>query len=153
MRQKKIIANNKKARHDYFIDEVYETGIVLTGTEIKSIRQGKINLKESFAKIENGEVVVYQMHISPYEQGNRYNVDPVRPRKLLLHKQEIRKLIGYTTQKGLTLVPLSVYIDERGRAKLELAVARGKKLYDKREDIAKRDSDRRIQQEMKKARQ
>jgi len=151
MRQKKIIANNKKARHDYFIDEVYEAGIVLTGTEIKSIRQGKVNLKESFAKIENAEIIVYQMHISPYEQGNRYNVDPVRPRKLLLHKQEIRKLIGYTTQKGLTLVPLSVYIDERGRAKMSLAVARGKKLYDKREDIAKRDSDRRIQQEMKKS--
>ncbi|MGI6733981.1 MAG: SsrA-binding protein SmpB [Anaerovoracaceae bacterium] len=153
MRQRKIIANNKKARHDYFIDEVYEAGIVLTGTEIKSIRQGKINLKESFAKVQNGEVFVYQMHISPYEQGNRYNVDPVRPRKLLLHKQEIRKLIGYTTQKGLTLVPLTVYIDERGRAKLELAVARGKKLYDKREDIAKRDSERRMQQEMKKTRQ
>jgi SsrA-binding protein len=153
MRQKKIIANNKKARHDYFIDEVYETGIVLTGTEIKSIRQGRINLKESFAKIENGEIFVYQMHISPYEQGNRYNVDPVRPRKLLLHKQEIRKLIGYTTQKGMTLVPLSVYINERGKAKMELAVARGKKLYDKREDIAKRDSERRMQQEMKKARQ
>ncbi len=152
MRQKKIIANNKKARHDYFIDEIYEAGIVLTGTEIKSIRQGKINLKESFAKIENAEVVIYQMHISPYEQGNRYNVDPVRPRKLLLHKQEIRKLIGYTTQKGLTLVPLSVYIDERGRAKMSLAVARGKKLYDKREDIAKRDSDRRMQQVIKKAR-
>ena len=153
MRQKKLIANNRKARHDFFIDEVYEAGIVLTGTEIKSIRQGKINLKESFAKVEKGEVVVYQMHISPYEQGNRYNVDPVRPRKLLLHKQQIRKLIGYTTQKGLTLMPLSVYIDERGRAKMELAIARGKKLYDKREDIAKRDSERRIQQELKKARQ
>ncbi len=152
MRQKKIIANNKKARHDYFIDEINDAGIVLTGTEIKSIRQGKINLKESFAKIENAEVVIYQMHISPYEQGNRYNVDPVRPRKLLLHKQEIRKLIGYTTQKGLTLVPLSVYIDERGRAKMSLAVARGKKLYDKRQDIAKRDSDRQMQQVIKKAR-
>lgn len=152
MRQKKIIATNKKARHDFFIDEIYEAGIVLTGTEIKSIRQGKINLKESFAKVQNGEVFVHQMHISPYEQGNRYNVDPVRPRKLLLHKQEIRKLIGYTTQKGMTLVPLSVYIDEHGRAKMELALARGKKLYDKREDIAKRDSDRRMQQAMKKAR-
>ncbi|HAF60464.1 MAG TPA: SsrA-binding protein SmpB [Bacillota bacterium] len=153
MRQKKIIATNKKARHDFFIDEIYEAGIVLTGTEIKSIRQGKINLKESFAKVQNGEVFVHQMHISPYEQGNRYNVDPVRPRKLLLHKQEIRKLIGYTTQKGMTLVPLSVYIDERGRAKMELALARGKKLYDKREDIAKRDSERRMQQAMKKARE
>lgn len=151
MRKKKLIASNKKARHDYFIEEVYEAGMVLTGTEIKSIRLGRINLKESFAKIENGEIIVYQMHISPYEQGNRYNVDPVRPRKLLLHKREIRKLIGYTTQKGLTLVPLSVYINEQGRAKMELAVARGKKLYDKREDIAKRDSDRRIQQEIKRA--
>ena len=152
MRQKKIIANNMKARHDYYIDEINDAGIVLTGTQIKPIRHGKINLKESFAKIENAEVVIYQMHISPYEQGNRYNVDPVRPRKLLLHKQEIRKLIGYTTQKGLTLVPLSVYIDERGRAKMSLAVARGKKLYDKRQDIAKRDSDRQMQQVIKKAR-
>jgi SsrA-binding protein len=153
MRQKKMIANNKKARHDYFIEEVYEAGIVLTGTEIKSIRQGKVNIKESFAKIENGEVILYQMHISPYEHGNRYNVDPVRPRKLLLHKREIRKLIGYTTQQGLTLVPLNIYINEKGLAKLELAVARGKKLYDKREDIAKRDSERRMQQVLKKARQ
>jgi SsrA-binding protein len=153
MRQKKIIATNKKARHDYFIEEVYEAGIVLTGTEIKSIRQGKVNLKESFAKIEGEEIIVYQMHISPYDHGNRFNVDPVRPRKLLLHRQEIRKLIGYTTQKGLTLVPLNLYINEKGKAKMEIAVARGKKLYDKREDIAKRDSDRRIQQEMKKARQ
>ncbi|NLP30244.1 MAG: SsrA-binding protein SmpB [Clostridiales bacterium] len=153
MRQKKMIANNKKARHDYFIEEVYEAGIVLTGTEIKSIRQGKVNIKESFAKIENGEVILYQMHISPYEHGNRYNVDPVRPRKLLLHKREIRKLIGYTTQQGLTLVPLNIYINEKGLAKLELAVARGKKLYDKREDIAKRDSERRMQQVMKKSRQ
>ena len=152
MKQRKLIANNKKARHEYFIEEVHEAGIVLTGTEIKSIRQGKVNLKESFAKVENGELIVYGMHISPYEQGNRYNVDPLRPRKLLLHKQEIRKLIGYTTQKGLTLVPLTLYINEKGMAKMEVAVARGKKLYDKREDIAKRDSDRRIQQEMKQSR-
>ncbi len=152
MRQRKLIANNKKARHDYFIEEVYDAGIVLTGTEIKSIRQGKVNLKESFAKVENAELFVYSMHISPYEQGNRYNVDPLRPRKLLLHKAEIRKLIGYTTLKGLTLVPLNLYLDEKGRAKMEIAVARGKKLYDKREDIAKRDSDRRIQQEMKQSR-
>lgn len=153
MRQKKIIANNKKARHDYFIEEVYEAGLVLTGTEIKSIRQGKVNLKESFAKIEGGEIILYQMHISPYDHGNRFNVDPVRPRKLLLHRQEIRKLIGYTTQKGLTLVPLNLYINEKGKAKMEIAIARGKKLYDKRDDIAKRDSDRRIDQEMKRARQ
>lgn len=149
MRKQKLIATNKKARHDYFIEETYEAGIVLTGTEIKSIRQGKVNLKESFAKIERGELIVYQMHISPYEQGNRYNVDPVRPRTLLLHKQEIRKLIGYTTQKGLTLVPLSIFLNEKGYAKMELAVARGKKLYDKREDLAKKDSQKRMQQIMK----
>ncbi|HZK01694.1 MAG TPA: SsrA-binding protein SmpB [Anaerovoracaceae bacterium] len=153
MRQKKIIARNRKARHDYFIEEVYEAGIVLTGTEIKSIRQGRINLKESFARVDNGEVFVYQMHISPYEQGNRHNVDPVRPRKLLLNKREIRKLIGYTTQKGMALIPLTIYINEKGIAKLELGLARGKKIYDKRQDIAKRDSERKIQQEIKKARQ
>lgn len=149
MKQKKIIANNKKARHDYFIEEVYEAGMSLTGTEIKSIRQGKINLKESYAKIDGNELIIYGMHISPYEQGNRFNVDPLRPRKLLLHRQEIRKLIGYTTQKGLTLIPLNVYINEKGIAKMEIAVARGKKNYDKRDDIAKRDSERRIQQEIK----
>ncbi len=149
MKQKKMIANNKKARHDYFIEEVYEAGMVLTGTEIKSIRQGRINLKESYAKVEAGELIIYGMHISPYEQGNRFNVDPLRPRKLLLHRQEIRKLIGYTTQKGLTLVPLTVYINEKGLAKMEVAVARGKKLYDKRDDIAKRDSERRMEQEIK----
>lgn len=143
-RNKKLVANNKKARHDYFIEEVYEAGIVLTVTEIKSIRAGKVSIKESYAKIENGEMIVYGMNISPYEQGNRFNVDPLRPRKLLLHKQEIRKLIGYTTLKGLTIVPLTVYINEDGRAKMEIAVARGKKLYDKRDDIAKRDAERRM---------
>lgn len=143
-RNKKLVANNKKARHDYFIEEVYEAGIVLTGTEIKSIRAGKVSIKESYAKIENGEMIVYGMNISTYEQGNRFNVDPLRPRKLLLHKQEIRKLIGYTTLKGLTIVPLTVYINEDGRAKMEIAVARGKKLYDKRDDIAKRDAERRM---------
>ena len=143
-RNKKLVANNKKARHDYFIEEVYEAGLVLTGTEIKSIRAGKVSIKESYAKIENGEMIVYGMNISPYEQGNRFNADPLRPRKLLLHKQEIRKLIGYTTLKGLTIVPLTVYINEDGRAKMEIAVARGKKLYDKRDDIAKRDAERRM---------
>ena len=143
-RNKKLVANNKKARHDYFIEEVYEAGLVLTGTEIKSIRAGKVSIKESYAKIGNGEMIVYGMNISPYEQGNRFNVDPLRPRKLLLHKQEIRKLIGYTTLKGLTIVPLTVYINEDGRAKMEIAVARGKKLYDKRDDIAKRDAERRM---------
>ena len=150
MSEKRVVANNKKARHDYFIEETYEAGIVLTGTEIKSIRQGKVNIKESYAKIEDGEMILYGMHISPYEHGNRFNVDPLRPRKLLLHKQEIRKLIGYTTLKGLTLVPLRMYINEKGLAKLEIAVARGKKDYDKRNTIAKRDADRRMQQAMRK---
>ncbi|MCL2437391.1 MAG: SsrA-binding protein SmpB [Clostridiales bacterium] len=150
MKQKKIIVNNKKARHDYFIEEVYEAGIVLTGTEIKSIRQGKANIKESYAKIEHSELIIHGMHISPYEQGNRFNVDPLRPRKLLLHKREIRKLIGLTTMKGLTLIPLNIFINERGLAKMEIAVARGKKQYDKRDDIAKRDADRKMQQAVKK---
>lgn len=149
MKKKKLIANNKKARHDYFIEDVIEAGIVLTGTEIKSVRQGKVNLKESYARIENGEMMVYGMHISPYEQGNRFNVDPIRPRKLLLHKQEIRKLISYTTLKGLTIVPLTMYINEQGLAKLEIAVARGKKEHDKRDTIAKKDADRKIQQAVK----
>ena len=148
-RQKKMVANNKKARHDYFIDEVYEAGIVLTGTEIKSIRAGKVSIKESYAKVEKAEVFVYGMNISPYEQGNRFNVDPLRPRKLLLHKQEIRKLIGYTTQKGMTLVPLNMYINEDGRCKMELGVCRGKKNYDKRDDIAKKDAARKMDQAIK----
>lgn len=151
MKHKKVVANNKKARHDFFIEEVYDVGIVLTGTEIKSIRKGKVNLKDSYAKVENGELIIYSMHISPYEQGNRFNVEPLRPRKLLLHKAEIRKLIGYTTQKGLTIIPLNLYLNERGLAKMEIAVARGKKLYDKREDIAKKDAKRRIEKEMKQA--
>lgn len=142
----KLVANNKKARHDFFIEDTYEAGIALTGTEIKSVRMGKVSIKESFAKVERGEIILHGMNISPYEQGNRFNVDPIRPRKLLLHKREIQKLIGYTTQEGLTLVPLRMYINDRGRAKVELAVARGKKNYDKRHDIAKRDADRRMQQ-------
>ncbi len=149
MGKKQLVANNKKARHDYFIEEVYEAGVVLTGTEIKSVRQGKVNLKESYAKIEDGEMIVYGMHISPYEQGNRFNTDPLRPKKLLLHKKEIAKLIGYTTQKGLTLVPLNMYINEKGLAKMELAVAKGKKLYDKRDDMQKRDVERKMAQALK----
>lgn len=149
-KERKLVANNKKARHDYFIDETYETGIVLTGTEIKSIRQGRVNIKESYAKVEDGEVIVYGMHISPYEQGNRFNADPLRPKKLLLHKKEINKLIGLTTQQGVTLVPLTIYINEDGRAKLELAVARGKKLYDKREDLKKRDDQRAMERAVRK---
>ncbi len=122
---------------------------MLTGTEIKSIRAGKVSIKESYAKIEKGEMIVYGMNISPYEQGNRFNTEPLRPKKLLLHKQEIRKLIGYTTLKGLTLVPLNLYINEDGRAKMELAVARGKKNYDKRDDMAKKDAARKIDHAMK----
>ena len=118
-KQRKMIANNKKARHDYFIEETYEAGIVLTGTEIKSARLGKVSIKESYARIEKEEMMIYGMNISPYEQGNRFNVDPLRPRKLLLHKREIRKLIGATKLKGLTLVPLTMYINEAGLAKLE----------------------------------
>ena len=148
----KLVANNKKARHDFFIEETYEAGIALTGTEIKSVRQGKVSIKESYAKVEGEEVILYGMNISPYEQGNRFNVEPLRPRKLLLHKSEIRKLIGYTTLKGLTLVPLRMYINDRGRAKVELAVARGKKEYDKRHDIATRDADRRMQQAVRRER-
>ena len=141
-RERKLIANNKKARHDYFIEDVYEAGIVLTGTEIKSVRAGKVSIKESYAKVEGGELVIIGMNISPYEQGNRYNVDPQRTRKLLLHKREIVKLLGLTKQQGCTLVPLTMYINEQGRAKMEIAVARGKKNYDKRESIARRDAER-----------
>ena len=148
-KQRKLIANNKKARHDYFIEETYEAGIVLTGTEIKSARLGKVSIKESYARIEKEEVIVYGMNISPYEQGNRFNVDPLRPRKLLLHKREIRKLIGATKLKGLTLVPLTMYINEAGLAKLEIALARGKKNYDKRDAIAKRDASRNMERAMK----
>jgi SsrA-binding protein len=141
----KLIASNKKARHAYFIEDTIEAGIVLTGTEVKSIRQGKVNIKESYASIENGEVFITGMHISPYEQGNIYNVDPVRKRKLLLHRREIRKLIGETQQKGFTLVPLSIYLKD-GLVKVEIALAKGKKLYDKRQTMAKKDAERRIQQ-------
>ena len=144
MKFKEVNIKNRRATFDYAIGDTFTAGLVLTGTEIKSIRAGKVSIKESYAKIENGEMIVYGMNISPYEQGNRFNVDPLRPRKLLLHKQEIRKLIGYTTLKGLTIVPLTVYINEDGRAKMEIAVARGKKLYDKRDDIAKRDAERRM---------
>jgi SsrA-binding protein len=138
------MARNKKARFDYFIEATYEAGLVLTGTEVKSIRQGKVNLRDSYAQIENGEVFVTGMHISPYEQGNIYNRDPLRKRKLLLNRSEIRKLIGLTTQKGYSLIPLSIYI-KGGLVKLELAIAIGKKQYDKRESMAKKDAERRMQ--------
>ncbi|MBQ9267582.1 MAG: SsrA-binding protein SmpB [Clostridia bacterium] len=148
MSEKKVIANNPKARHDYFIDDTLECGIALSGTEVKSIRAGKVNLKDSFAMIKNGELFIHNMHISPYEQGNIFNKDPMRTRKLLAHKKEIQKIVGMIQQKGITLVPLSLYFD-RNHVKVELAIARGKKLYDKRQDIAKKDAERRMQQAMK----
>lgn len=142
----KIIAKNKQAYHEYFIEEKYEAGLVLVGTEVKSIRQGKVNLKDSYVSIKDGEAFVYNMHISPYEKGNIYNVDPLRPRKLLLNKREIRKLIGFTTLKGYSLIPLSLYL-KNGLVKMELSVAKGKKLYDKRQDMAKKDAQRRMQRQ------
>lgn len=137
----KVIAKNRKARHDYFIEETYEAGIVLTGTEVKSIRLGKVNLKDSYADVKQGEVFLNNMHISPYEKGNIFNSDPLRVRKLLLNRREINKLIGYIQQKGYALVPLQIYL-RRGLVKVQLAVAKGKKLYDKRSDAAKRDAQR-----------
>lgn len=144
----KLVANNKKAYHDYFIEEKYECGIALHGTEVKSLRMGKCSIKEAFVRIENGEVYVYGMHVSPYEKGNIFNKDPLRAKKLLLHKQEINKLIGKIKEKGYTLVPLQVYFSN-GRAKIEIGLARGKKLYDKRADIAKKDQRRETEREFK----
>lgn len=144
----KVVAQNKKARHDYFIEQTLEAGIVLSGTEVKSIRQGKVNLKDSYAVIDHGEVILNGMHISPYEQGNIFNKDPLRDRKLLLHRYEINKLIGLVQQKGMSVVPIQVYF-KKGKVKIELGVAKGKKLYDKREDIAERDAKREIDRNMK----
>ena len=140
----KLIAQNKKARHDYFIEETYEAGIVLQGTEIKSIRAGRVNLKDSFARIQNGEVFLYNMHVSPYEQGNRYNHEPERTRKLLLHKQQIAKLIGQTKEAGYSLVPLKLYIKD-GFAKILIGLGKSKKNYDKREDLKKKEAKRDIE--------
>ena len=145
---KKLVCNNKKAYHDYFIEEKYEAGIELFGTEVKSLRLGKCSVKESFIRIDKGEVYAYGMHITPYEQGNIFNKDPMRPKKLLLHKYEITKLLGKITEKGYTLVPLEVFFSN-GRAKLEFGLAKGKKLYDKREDIAKKDMRRETEREFK----
>ena len=144
----KLVANNKKAYHDFFIEEKYEAGIVLHGTEVKSLRMGKCSIKESHARIENGEAFVYGMNISPYEKGNIFNRDPLRPKKMLLHKQEIMKLNGKLTEKGYALVPLQVYFKD-GRAKIELGLAKGKKLYDKRDAIAKKDMKRETEREFK----
>ena len=144
----KIIAQNKKAYHDYFILETYEAGIVLTGTEIKSIRAGRCNLKDSFIKIENNEAIIKNMHISPYEQGNIFNHEPLRDRKLLLHKFEINKLIGAVTIDGFTIIPLKLYF-KGSLAKLAIGIAKGKKLYDKRHDIAKKDQQREAAKDFK----
>ena len=144
----KLIANNKKAYHDFFIDETYECGIALHGTEVKSMRMGKCSIKEAFVRIEDGEVFVYGMHVSPYEKGNIFNKDPLRVKKLLLHKYEINKLLGKIKEKGYTLVPLQVYFKD-GKVKVEIGLARGKKLYDTREAIAKKDQRREAEKEFK----
>ena len=144
----KTIVKNRKARHEYFIEEIFEAGIALTGTEVKSLRQGRANLQDSYAVIKDGEVFLHGMHISPYDQGNRFNHDPLRTRKLLLNRFEINKLIGLTQKKGFTLIPLSLYF-KKGLVKVELGVCRGKKLYDKRDDIARRDAAREIERRMK----
>lgn len=144
----KLIANNKKARHDYFLEETYEAGISLHGTEVKSMRMGKCSIKESFIRIENGEMIIYGMHVSPYEKGNIFNKDPMRPKKLLMHKSEINKLQGKIAEQGYTLVPVRVYF-KGGLVKVQVALAKGKKLYDKRQDIAKKDQCREAEREFK----
>ena len=144
----KVIAQNRKARHDYFVEETFEAGIELRGTEVKSIRLGQCNLKDCFAQIRDGEIAVHGMHISPYEKGSIFNTDPLRPKRLLMHKAEIRKLNQQVMQKGLALIPLSVYL-KSGLMKLELGLCRGKKNYDKRDDIARRDAERDIDRHMK----
>ena len=144
----KIISQNKKAYHDYFVEERYEAGIELFGTEVKSIRAGRVNIKESYCDIKDGEVFVVGMHISPYEQGNIFNKDPLRPKKLLLHKREILKLFGLVSQKGYTLVPLQIYL-KNSRVKIEIGLCRGKKLYDKRDDMARNDAKRDMERAFK----
>ena len=147
-REKKIVANNKKARHDYFVEDSYEAGIELFGTEVKSIRQGQVNLKDSWCDIDNGEIFIKGMHISPYEKGNIFNKDPLRIRKLLMHRREINKLFGLVKQQGYTLVPLSLYF-KGSHVKVSVGLCRGKKLYDKREDMARRDAKRDMDRAMK----
>jgi len=146
--EKKNFAQNRKAFHDYYLEETCEAGIVLTGTEVKSIRAGKVNLKDSYARVENGELFVYNMHISPYEQGNRFNHEPLRIRKLLLHRREIIRLLSLTREKGYTLIPTKLYADH-GLVKLELALARGKKQYDKREVLAEKEAKREVARALK----
>lgn len=140
--ENKTIATNRRARYEYFIEDTLEAGIVLTGTEVKSLRRGKGSLNDSYAQLKEMEVYLYNCHISPYDFGNRFNHDPLRPRKLLLHREQIRRLASKTKERGYTLVPLAIYFDQKNRVKVELALARGKKLYDKRETIAKKDAER-----------
>ncbi|MCC7164107.1 MAG: SsrA-binding protein SmpB [Anaerolineae bacterium] len=144
----KIVATNRKAFHDYFIQETHEAGLVLTGTEIKSVRAGAVNLRDAYAQVRDGELWMQNAHISPYEAGNRFNVDPYRPRKLLMHRKEINRLMGRAQEKGLTIVPLRIYL-KKNRAKVEIALVKGKKQYDKRESIGKRDADREIERAVK----
>jgi SsrA-binding protein len=150
--ENRVYAQNRKAFHDYHIEETYEAGIALTGTEVKSIRSGRVNLKDSYARVENGELFVYNMHISPYEQGNRFNHDPLRVRKLLMHRREISKLIGLTREKGYTLIPIKLYVS-KGFIKMGLALARGKKQYDKRDTIAAKEAKREVERAFKEKQQ
>ena len=145
----RVLVTNRKARHDYHVLETFEAGIALVGTEVKSLREGKGNLKDSFAKVENGELFLYNMHISPYEKGNIFNRDPLRTRKLLMHKKQINRLAGRVQENVLTLIPLKVYLNERGLVKVELALAKGKAIYDKREDIKRRDAKREVEKAFK----
>ncbi len=144
----KVVANNRKAFHDFFIDETYEAGIALVGTEVKSLREGRINLRDSYAEVKDGELYLVGVHISPYEQGNIWNHDPLRRRKLLLHRDEIRRLTGKVNERGYTIVPTKVYF-KGGRAKVEIGLARGKRLYDKRADLARREADREVEREFR----
>lgn len=148
-RAEQLIAENRKARHDYFIDEVFEAGLALTGTEVKSMRLGRVNLRDSFARVIGGEVFLINCHVAPYDKGNRWNHEPYRDRKLLLHKKEIRELQARVKQEGMTLVPVRLYFDKHGRAKLSLAVAKGKKQYDKRHTMHEREAQRHIERVMK----
>jgi SsrA-binding protein len=143
------LVKNKKAKHDFHIEETFEAGIALEGTEVKSLRSGKASLRDSYARVENGELYLYDMHISPYEKGNQFNHDPKRPRKLLMHKREIMRLYGYVREKSYTLVPLRLYLNEKGLIKVELALAKGKRMYDKRREIAKRDAERQMEKALK----
>jgi SsrA-binding protein len=147
--QHKVVATNRKAYHDYFIEEKLEAGVMLRGTEVKSLRDGRVNLQDSYASVDNGEVYLHHCHISPYSHGNIMNHDPLRARKLLLHRKEINKLIGKTQQKGLTLIPLRIYFSKQGKAKVEIALAKGKKQYDRRESIKAREAGREVERAIK----